>query len=334
MFWVILLGSAVLGLIVLELGFQFVLVRLIVPWFEKGPPFQVPCSDEDPRAERFEFDTADGLTLQGSLYHHRDDNTPRGLVIFCHEFTGSQWTAMAYCEGLYEAGFDILAFDFRNHGSSDLLDQYTPLHWLSDHEMTDVQAAIEYAAARPELAGLPIGLYGVSRGGSAALVAAAQNAAVEAVASDGGYGTKTLMQFHTPGWALLVVPAWLYNLIPWWHSLLTLALVRWFSQKRRGVPFTNVERWLPRLASRDVLLISGGRDNYVVPEVTRKLHALIGDRCQEPWIVPRAKHNRSRSVQTLEYDHRLVEFFGSMPGAEQIQTDVDRVQDPTPVVVD
>jgi len=330
--WVILLGSVIAGLLVLELVFQVVLVRLIVPWFENGPPFQVPSSGEDPRAERIEIDTADGLRLQGSLYHHRD-RTPRGVIIFCHEFTGSQWTAMPYCEGLFEAGFDILAFDFRNHGSSDRQPGYQPLHWLSDHEMTDVQAAIESAASLPELAGLPIGLYGVSRGGAAALVAAAKNATVDAVASDGGYGTKTLMQFHTPRWALLVVPSWLYKLIPWWHSLLTLALVRWWSQKRRGVRFTPVERWLPRLATRDVPLISGGSDNYVVPQVTRKLHALI-DGCQEPWIVPRAKHNRARSAQPLEYDRRLVEFFGAMPGAEQATVEFSRLQEPTPVVVD
>ena len=333
MLWVTILGSTVVGLIVLELVFQAILVRLIVPWFENGPPFQVPYSDEDPRADRFEIDTADGLQLQGTLYHHHD-RTPRGVIIFCHEFTGSQWTAMAYCEGLFAAGFDILSFDFRSHGSSDGQPGYVPLHWLSDHEMTDIQAAIDYAAARPELAGLPIGLYGVSRGAGAALVAAAQNPAVEAVASDGGYGTNTLMQFHTPRWALLVVPAWVYNLIPWWHSLLTLALVRWWSQKRRGVPFTPVERWLPRLATREVLLISGGSDNYVVPEVTRKLLSLIGERCQEPWIVPRAKHNRGRTAAPVEYDQRLVDFFGAMPGAEETASEVATLQEPTPVVVD
>ncbi len=333
MYWVILLGSVAIGLVVLELVVQLVLVRLIVPWFENGPPFQVPDSDEDHRAERFEFETDDGLTLQGSLYHHLDQ-TPRGLIVFCHEFTGSQWTAMAYCEGLYQSGFDILAFDFRNHGSSDSQHNYVPLHWLSDHEMTDVQAAIQYAADRPELAGLPIGLFGVSRGGAAALVAAARNPAIEAVASDGGYGTNTLMEFHTPRWALLVVPAWIYKLIPWWHSLLTLAMVRWWSQKRRGVTLTHVERWLPRLASRDVLLVSGGSDNYVVPQVTHTLQSLIGGDSPEPCIVPRAKHNRARSVQTIEYDQRLVDFFGDMPGAEVTETVVERLHEQTPVVVD
>jgi len=340
--WVTLAAVA-FGLVVLDVVIQAALVRLIVPWFENGPPFQVPFSEEDGRAEKIEIETADGLVLQGSLFHH-EGFTPRGVIIFCHEFTGSHWTAMAYCEGLYRAGFDILSFDFRNHGDSDVQDGYVPLHWISEHEMTDVQAAIDYTAARPELSGLPIGLFGVSRGGGAALVATAQNAAVEAVCSDGGYGTKTLMQFHTPRWALLVVPAWVYRLIPWWHSLVTLALVRWWSQKRRGVAFTQVERWLPRLGSRDVLLVSGGSDNYVTPKVTRTLHEMIGGDVESPWIVPRAKHNRSRAVDNDAYDMRLVEFFGGMPGAQPVpepvvsvasgRTDPSNLADPATVVVD
>ncbi len=332
MLWVIL-GSVVLGLIVLELVFQVVLVRLIVPWFENGPPFHVPSSEEDPEAERIEIETADGLLLRGSLHHHLD-RTPRGVIVYCHEFTGSHWTAMAYCRGLYDAGFDILAFDFRNHGESEVQPGYVPLHWLSDHEMIDVHAAIEYVTGRPELVGLPIGLFGVSRGGGAAMVATAQNAAIEAVASDGGYGTNTLMQFHTPRWALLVIPAWVYNLIPWWHSLITLALVRWWSQKRRGVQLTPIERWLPRLGTREVLLISGGSDNYVTPEVTRRMHAMIGGNCDQPWIVPCAKHNRARSVDPVEYDRRLVEFYGAMPGAEEPSHEITEIEEATPVVVD
>ncbi|HCC99596.1 MAG TPA: hypothetical protein DER64_03640, partial [Planctomycetaceae bacterium] len=127
---------------------------------------------------------------------------------------------------------------------------------------------------------------------------------------------------------------WVYNLIPWWHSLITLSLVRWWSQKRRGVQLTPVERWLPRLGTREVLLISGRNDNYVTPEVTRKLHGKIGGNCDQPWIVPRAKHNRARSVDPIEYDRRLVEFFGAMPGAEEPAHEITEIEEATPVVVD
>ncbi len=332
MVWVII-GSIVLGLVVLDLIALGLIIRVVVPWFEKGPPFNVEASPLDPRAEQIEISTPDGLTLRGGYYHHLD-RTPRGVIVFCHEFTGSHWSAMSYCQGLWDAGFDLLAFDFRNHGESDFQPGFEPLHWLTECEITDALAAIEYAAERPELAGLPIGIYGVSRGGGAALVAAARNAAVEAVTSDGGYGTNVLMQHHTPRWATLVVPAWLYRMIPWWHTLLSLTLIRFWSQRRRGVQYANVERWLPRLRSRDVLLISGGRDNYVMPEVTWKLRELIGGLCSEPWIVPQAKHNCARSMNPTEYDQRLVAFFSGMPGAEEVVREIVNFEEPAPAIVD
>ena len=187
---------------------------------------------------------------------------------------------------------------------------------IADYEVTDALGAIDYAAQRPELAGLPIGLFGVSRGAGAALVAAARNAAVESVAGDSAFATDIMMQFYAHRWSTLVVPAWVYRLIPWWHTLLTLSLIRRISQRRRRVHYANVERWLRRLATRDVFLISGARDSYVLPEVTHKLAELVGPHCPEPWIVPQAKHNMARQQDLENYDRRLVEFFEKMPAAE------------------
>ena len=81
-------------------------------------------------------------------------------------------------------------------------------------------------------------------------------------------------------------------------------------------------------------MISGGSDNYVTPEVTRKMHAMIGGNCDQPWIVPCAKHNRARSGDPVEYDRRLVEFFGAMPGAEEPLHEITEIEEATPVVGD
>ena len=48
----------------------------------------------------------------------------------------------------------------------------------------------------------------------------------------------------------------------------------------------------------------------------------------------RVEIEQARSAQPLEYDRRLVEFFGAMPGAEQAAVEFSRLQEPTPVVVD
>ena len=43
MVWVII-GSIVLGLVVLDLIALALIIRVVVPWFEKGPPFNVEAS--------------------------------------------------------------------------------------------------------------------------------------------------------------------------------------------------------------------------------------------------------------------------------------------------
>lgn len=316
--WVIA-GAILLGLVVIELVVQVVLAHFALPLFEKGPLFNVKPTSEDARAEPVEFVNSDGLTLRGGYYQHHDQPA-RGVIVFCHEYGGNHWSAMSYCEGLWQAGFDILAFDFRSQGESDRQPDYEPVHWLTEYEVTDVLDAVEYVAQKQELVGLPIGLFGISRGASAALVAAARNAAVESVAGDSAFATDIMMQLYARRWSTLVVPAWVYRMIPWWHTLLTLALMRRISQRRRRVRFANVERWLRRLATRDVFLISGNRDSYVLPEVTFKLAELVGPHCPEPWIVPHAKHNMARQQDPEEYDRRLVEFFEQMPVPETRST--------------
>lgn len=312
--WVIA-GSILAALVVIELAVQVALAYFALPLFEKGPLFNVKPTSEDPRAEPVTFVNADGLTLRGGFYHH-DDQPARGVIVFCHEYGGNHWSAMNYCEGLWQAGFDVLAFDFRNQGDSDRQPNYEPVHWLTEYEVTDVLGAIDYVAQRPELTGLSIGLFGVSRGGGAALVAAARNAAVESVAVDSAFATDIMMQLYAHRWSTLVVPAWVYRMIPWWHTLLTLSLIRRISQRRRRVHFANVERWLRRLATRDVFFVSGARDSYVLPEVTHKLAELVGPHCPEPWIVPQAKHNMARQQDPENYDRKLVGFFEKMPAPE------------------
>jgi hypothetical protein len=56
-------------------------------------------------------------------------------------------------------------------------------------------------------------------------------------------------------------------------------------------------------------MLSGERDTYVSPQITRTLFARTGQDESAVWIVPGAKHNMGRQAATDEYDRRLVEFF-------------------------
>ena len=274
----------------------------------------MPIYPPQPQAEVVEFPTTDGLTLRGSLYRAAE-RTARGVILFLPELDGTHWSAMSYAESLVHAGFDVLAFDFRNQGESDSLAGYSPLHWPTVYELDDARAAWRFLRSRPDLRSLPAGVMGVSRGTQTALAIASETPEVRAVCCEGAYSTNLLVMYFTLRWAFLYIPSWTMRLIPVWHFELTLWLVRWASGIRRRCRYLVVERCLPRLAGRPVLLIAGERDNYVPPEISEGFARRIG-RSAEVWIVPQAKHNRAREVEPAEYDRRLVEFFAAHLVAE------------------
>ena len=220
-------------------------------------------------------------------------------------------SAMLYCSALSRAGFHVLTFDFRNHGDSDSMPGYVPLHWLTKYEVIDLNAVIDYVYSRPDLNELPLGLFGISRGGGAALYVAARRSEVLQVATEGAFATEMLMMSHTRHFIPIVIPPLVAKFIPDWHVRMTVAIARWISQLRRGCRYVKLERVLPKLANKPTLIIAGKRDTYVLPEVAEGLARLIGQP-EALWSVPKAKHNLARAVNPAEYDRRLVEFFSSL----------------------
>ena len=111
--------------------------------------------------------------------------SPSGIVIFAHG-SGSSRLSPRNAEvaaALNRAGFATLLFDL-----------LTDVEGVDRRNVFDIallgerlSEAIEWAADLPEVAGLPIGLFGASTGAAAALVAAAAQAeGVAAVVSRGG----------------------------------------------------------------------------------------------------------------------------------------------------
>lgn len=305
-----LLGAIVV-LLIFDLIVRVIYVRLVLRVFEAKPPFSAPMLPPDPTAEQITFSTPNGLVLRGSLYRQPVENS-RGLILFCPEMDGSHWSAMSYCHGLVENGFQVMAFDFRGQGESDPQPGYTPNHWPTKYEVEDALAAIDYIQGRDDLKTLPLGVMGVSRGSAPALIAAAESPGVQAVCCEGAYSTDSLMLHFMIRWATLYVPGWALSLVPRWHYQITSKLVRWTSSILRGRPYVVLEKWLPKLKNRPVLLVVGERDNYVHPEVARELQRRIHSASAQIWQVPSAKHNRARAVAGVEYDRRLTDFFARL----------------------
>jgi pimeloyl-ACP methyl ester carboxylesterase len=297
--------------VVIDLIVRGIALLAILPILERSPPFAVEPTAPSPSAEQVTFTSSDGITLRGSL-HLPSNGPPRAVVIFCPELGGDHWSAGWYCRALQAAGFAIFGFDFRNQGESDRLPGYAPIHWLTEYEVTDTKAAIDYVSQRADLATLPVALFGISRGGSAALVAAAQRREVRCVACEGVFSISSMSLHYTLRWSSLFVPPWAMRLLPIWHIRTTLVLARWVSQLRRHCRYVVLEDWLDRLGERPALMIVDGRDTYVLPEISETLFERFPKPASRRWLVKTAKHNLAREVDPDEFDRRIVEFFSQI----------------------
>lgn len=301
---VCLLAGIIATFLVGERCFRAVVCPQIRDIFENVPPFNVTIEPENPAAKLVEFKTSDGLYLRGSLLNS-DVQDPCGLVLFLPELRGNHWMASKYCEALLNEGFVVLSFDFRNQGTSDSLPGYSPIHWMTEYEMTDVEAALEFVESDERLSTLPLIAFGVSRGGVAALLTGCRYPRIRAVIADSAFGTMAMIRFFVNRFVQHVIPVWVYRLLPKWHVDITLRQAVELSEKGRNCRYCHLETDAKALESETVLLISGGRDSYVTPEIADRLHSIVG-RQAELWIAPGAKHNMSRAVQKDEYDRRVI----------------------------
>lgn len=305
--------TILLGVFIVDFALRCLAARLILPMFERKPPFGRPPQVFSDAEEPVSFPTTDGLKLRGRIYR-QSEGPPRGVIVFCHEMEGDSTSALYYCEALFKAGFDIFAFDFRNQGESESLKGYEPLHWLTEYEVEDALAAIDYVRSRDEWADLPLGMVGISRGGGAALAAASRRRDVERVTVEGAFTTHQLMEYYTLRWAELYIPQWLMNLFPLWHVRGTLGLVRSISQRRRNCRYVRLDRELARLGDTPVLMIHGERDSYVPLKTARELARHLPEN-NELWLAPRTNHNKARETHTEEYDQQLATFFDPLAGS-------------------
>lgn len=333
--WWILFAIGMTVVAAVDIAVRLFVIRLIIPLFERQQPFRVPNVQVDPNAETVRFRSADGLELVGSLWQLGANSsgsaaeTSRGVVIFCPEMTGTRWTANRYCAGLRAAGFSVLAFDFRGQGESQPMPDYRPLHWATEYEVQDVLAAINFVHSRADLAGQPLMLMGISRGGACALAAASMSDDVTAVVTEAAFATDVMLAYYVDRWAELYVPRWLIRLVPQWHLNLTMRMARRWSGIRRRCRYVSVEKSVQQLRGRPLLSLHGSRDSYVPLEVARKSFRDADAVCHRLEVIDGADHNQARQVAPDLYDQTIVGFFadatgrtGVLPGIETPGPDV------------
>jgi pimeloyl-ACP methyl ester carboxylesterase len=282
-------------------------VRQTSSWFGPGPwlpnRWREPLRD----AEFVEFPARDGTKLRGS-YLANTAWRRKGVIVFCHEINGDRWNALPYVEDLRRRGFDVLAFDFRNQGSSSRVPDYDPVPWVTTFETADLVGAVDYLCSRDDAGSSGVGVIGVSRGACAAIDAAAQDPRIRALVLDSACPTGHLRvhKRHSAIGRYVRRPQWLLDVLCRPAAVLN-AWVRLVLGRWRNCRFVNVDRSARRVR-QPVLIVHGENDHLVPVAVAHRLgRSMPGG--ANLWTVPGAGHGMAVDVARDEYQRRIGDFF-------------------------
>jgi len=114
-----------------------------------------------------------GVTVRAWLYLPEDLSAPVPCVVMGHGFGGTKDMLVEHYAVPYrEAGFAVLAFDYRHFGESD--GEPRQLLWIP-YQLEDYAAAVTYVRGRKEIDPARVALWGTSLSGGHVIVTAAKD---------------------------------------------------------------------------------------------------------------------------------------------------------------
>jgi uncharacterized protein len=171
--------ARLLALACVPLSALFVLTPLITSVAGvHPPPSTLGTATPDDRGLAYddvEFVTNDGLVLRGWYVPSRN----HAAVVLAHDSGTTRSGVLAHAVILARKGYGVLLFDARGHGESE--GDAMELGWGRER---DIAAAVTYLWSRKDVDKAKIGLFGLGRGGEAALTEAASDDRVSAVIAE------------------------------------------------------------------------------------------------------------------------------------------------------
>ncbi len=194
-----------LGLAALIVAYAFYMLTVaVVPGFpvsrqplgERQPPAPRRKAGRPESREDVRFEVK-GTTLSGRLYLPLKLSAPVPCIVMAHGLGATRAMGLDnYAVRFQEAGFAVLAFDYRHLGESD--GEPRQLVWIP-YQQQDYAAAIAYARSRGEIDSRRIALWGTSLSGGHVIAAAASDHAIACACAqvpllDGEAGGRELLK--------------------------------------------------------------------------------------------------------------------------------------------
>jgi hypothetical protein len=230
------------------------------------------------------FDTSDGLKLRGWYVPSRN-----GAAVV---LTPGRSGPVAHARMLARHGFGVLMFDRRGEGESQ--GDFNAYGWEGAR---DLEAAVTFLAHRPDVEPGRIGGLGLSVGGEMLLEAAAEDARLRAVVSEGASVRSIAEHWDDPGIGALAKP-----FTPLAAQTAAVAVLS------DSTPPPSLLDLIPRI--RASLLFIRGLEGQPAEQINRAFYR-VATSPAAIWEIPGAEHTAGLTATPDEYERRVVTFFTS-----------------------
>ncbi len=260
--------------------FLFLFFRLLVHMISRNS--RLP-NTVNPESTGLEYSDLSIPTENGKMlhaWHLKNKGASPALILIMHGWGRNAARMLDCVNELFQDGYDILAPDARNHGESDG-DFYSSVKMFKE----DILSCVRYAKTQLMTPEQKLFILGHSIGGSGSILATAESADVDALATTGAFSdpetiiTRSLRQIGMPRFPVI-------------------QMMLWYIQKKLGVSFEEIrpERAIQTIKV-PVLLVHGQQDK-VVPysEFQRLENACTSCRTL---VYPQAGHSDIRHIPSF-----------------------------------
>lgn len=257
--------------------------------------FQLPFED-------VKFNSKDGVPLSGWWVPAAD---AKGTVVLVHGLNRSRIEMVKKAPFLHRLGWNVLLFDLRRHGESG-----GTVRSLGFNERLDVIAAADAARTRSNA---PIVAWGISFGGAAATLAAAEDPRIVGLVCDSSFRSLRdtarhhLALFRSFRWWLRVVPSWPTSDIA----------VFWMGRRAGFDPDElDIVKAATKLTDRPTLFVASSGDERMPSDIAQDLASAAGPRAKT-LLVTSTGHGHAYRDGTAAYEAAVTALLESVSSSSK-----------------